>query len=110
VLQIDPGSSCGDGQGVKEARDAPAARNRIAAEHFPSADQRRRRLPIRAMACGAEAWGALGGCCGLGLAQAAAVDKRRGLGSLGVRVTGTTKPPLLVGLLRLDLIRARVRF
>jgi hypothetical protein len=41
-------------------------RNRIVAGHLPSADQRRCRLPILAMACGAEARGALGGCCGLG--------------------------------------------
>jgi hypothetical protein len=34
------------------------------------------------------------------------MDKRTGLGRLGVRVTRTTKPPFLAGLLRLDLIRA----
>jgi hypothetical protein len=48
------------------------------AEHLPSADQRRWRLPIRAVASGAEVRGVLGGCCGLGKAQAAVVDKRRG--------------------------------
>jgi hypothetical protein len=36
------------------------------AEHLLSADQRRWRLPIRAVACGVEVRGVLGGCCDLG--------------------------------------------
>jgi hypothetical protein len=36
------------------------------AEHLPLADQRRWCLPIRAVGCGAEVRGVLGGCCGLG--------------------------------------------
>jgi hypothetical protein len=38
------------------------------------------------------------------------VDKKRGLGSLGVRVGRATDPALLVVSLRPDLIRAQVSF
>jgi hypothetical protein len=67
VAGIGPGSPCGGGQEVRKAQDAPAVRNRIAAGHLPTVDQRRWRLPIRAMAHGAEARGALGRLLRLGV-------------------------------------------
>jgi hypothetical protein len=67
VAEIGPRSPCGGGQEARKAQNAPAMRNRIAAGHLPTVDQRRWRLPIRAMAHDAEAQGALGRLLRLGV-------------------------------------------
>jgi hypothetical protein len=70
---IEPSGLRGSGRGapVEVARglrrlETHRQRGIAKAEHLLSADQRRWRLLIRAVACGAEGRGVLGGRCGLG--------------------------------------------
>jgi hypothetical protein len=70
---IEPSGSRGSVRGApvevaRGLRRPETHRRRVIAkaEHLPLADQRRWRLPIRAVACGAEVQGVLGDCCGLG--------------------------------------------